>query len=375
MNMMMKNLVLAISALAFGTASVGGQPTSAPAPIAATATNAVGAKIKFATPVHEFGRARSGELVKYTYIFTNTGNQLLILTNVQPQCGCTTAGEWTRQVEPGKTGSIPIQFNSANYNGPVTKQVTVTCNDKSQSTLFLQLKGTVYRPFEINPPYPVLNIPPDTDTASVVVSITNNTDEALSLSEPQINNQAFAAELKTIQSGKGYHLIVSAVPPLKPGVTQGQISLKTSWTNPPVLNVSVSVNVQPALAVIPSHITLPPGPLANAQTPSVTIQNQSTNLVTLSEPAVNVPGVEIQLKEMQPGRSFTALVTFPQGFEIPPGLPVELTVKSSNPRSPLVRVPITQLPRPATPAPRVMNPPAAATPNLPPLPSVPSAPK
>ena len=72
---------------------------------------------------------------------------MLILNNVQPQCGCTTAGEWTKQVEPGKTGSIPIQFNTVGYNGPVFKQVTVTCNVTNQPMLFLQLKGTVYKPY------------------------------------------------------------------------------------------------------------------------------------------------------------------------------------------------------------------------------------
>ena len=365
MNMIMNDLVLAFSALALGTASVGAQPTSAPAPAAVAATNAVGPKIKFATPLYDFVKARSGDAVKYTYIFTNTGDQLLILTNVAPQCGCTAAGDWTRQVEPGKTGNIPIQFNTANYNGPVFKQVTVTCNDKSQSTLFLQLKGTVYKPLEINPQLAVLNIPPDAETASMVVNITNNMDEALTLSAPESNNRAFTSELKTTQPGKGYQLIISAVPPLKPGSTQGQINLKTSWTNQPVLTVSVYANVQPAIVVIPSHITLSPAPLASAQTPSVMIQNNSTNQLTLSEPAVNAQGVETQLKEIQAGRSFNALVTFPQGFEIPSGQQVELTVKSSNPKFPVVRVPITQFPRPAAPAAPV-TPAAVTTPDLPP---------
>jgi copper(I)-binding protein len=374
MNTMMKDLALAFSSLAIGTASVGAQPTPAPAPALAAAAIATGPKIQFATPVHDFGKARSGDPVKYTYIFTNIGDQLLILTNVQPQCGCTAAGEWTRQVEPGKTGNIPIQFNTANYGGMVVKQVTVTCNDKSQPTLFLQLKGTVYKPFEINPQFAVINIPPDAETASIVVNITNNMDEPLSLSAPESNNRAFAAELKTIQPGKGYQLIVSAVPPLNPGTTQGQISFKTSWTNQPVLNVSVYANMQPALVVIPSHITLPPAPLANAQTPSVMIQNNSTHSLTLSEPAVNAQGVEAQIKEMQPGRSFNALVTFPQGFEIAIGQQVELTVKSSHPKFPVVRVPITQMPRPAAPAAPV-KPAGAAAPDLPPVPSMPPVPK
>jgi hypothetical protein len=99
--------------------------------------------------------------------------------------------------------------------------------------------------------------------------------------------------------------------------------MKTSWTNPPVLSVTAHANVQPAITAIPFHISLPVGPLTSPQTSSVMIENRSTNQLTLSEPAVNLPGVEIQIKEVQPGRAFNAFLTFPQGFEITPGQPVD----------------------------------------------------
>jgi hypothetical protein len=102
-------------------------------------TNTAGAKIQFATPVHNFGKIKGGEMVSYTYIFTNLGDRLLEVSNVQASCGCTTAGVWSRQVDPGKTGSIPIQFNSGNFRGDVTKMITVTCNDASQPAVMLQL--------------------------------------------------------------------------------------------------------------------------------------------------------------------------------------------------------------------------------------------
>ena len=361
MNTLKKDLVLAVSIMTVGAATVGARQVQAPpipsAPVAVPAipaaapapTNAPGPKIQFATPLHDFGRMRAGDPVKYTYIFTNTGSALLILNTVQPQCGCTTAGAWTKQVEPGMTGVIPIQFNTAGYNGPVFKQVTVTCNVTNQATLFVQLKGTVYRPYDLIPPMAVLNIPPDAESASGVVTITNNTEEPLVLSKPESNNRAFAVELKTNVLGKGYQLTVSAVPPMPAGSVQGQITLHTSWTNPAVISVPVAANVQPAVMVIPSYITLAAGPLANPVTNSVAIQNNSTNLLQLSEPAVNVPEVTAQIKEMQPGKSFTALVAFPQGFQVPPGQQVELTFKSSNPKYPLLKVPIMQMPRPALP--------------------------
>ena len=348
----LKELALAAAIIGAGTAVVGAQPTSAPpvAPAAPTTTNALGPRIQFATPMYDFGRVKSGEPVKYTYVFTNTGDALLILNSVQPQCGCTAAGEWTKQVEPGKTGSIPIQFNTLGQGGQIFKQVTVMCNVTNQPTLFLQLKGTVYKPYDVIPQFAVLNVPPDAETASVLITVTNNTEEPLVLFSAESNNRMFSAQLVTNQPGKGYQLTVSTLPPLPPGSVQGQINVKTSWTNTPVILITVVVNTQPAVMVIPSSITLAPGPLPNAVTNSVAIQNNSTNLLKLSQPIVNVPGVGAEIKETQPGRSFIAMLAFPQGFQITPGQQVELlSIETSNPKFPLLKVPVMQLPHPPAP--------------------------
>ena len=57
---------------------------------------------------------------------------------------------------------------------------------------------------------------------------------------------------------------------------------------------------------------------------------------------------------------FTALATFPQGFELPPGQPIELKMKSSNPKYPEVKVPIIQQQRRMMRAPFPKRPAAAA---------------
>src|ERR1035441_7803210 len=189
MRIAMKNLACVVGLVMFGAAVAEAQQTSAPPATVTSSTNAVGPRMQFAMPVYDFGKMRAGDPIKYTFVFTNTGDQSLILTAVQPQCGCTTAGEWTKQVEPGQTGSIPIQVNTLGYNGGVVKQVTVTCNVKTQPTLFLQLKGTLYKPIDFSPLMAVINIPPDSEAGSVVVTITNNTDEPLVLASPHSNQR------------------------------------------------------------------------------------------------------------------------------------------------------------------------------------------
>jgi hypothetical protein len=374
MRIAMRNLARVVGLVMFGTAVAGAQQTSAPPATVAASANVLGPKIQFATPIYDFGRVRAGDPIRYTFVFTNTGDRLLILNAVQPQCGCTTAGDWTKQVEPGCTGSIPIQVNTFGYVGQVVKQVTVTCNVANQSVVSLQLKGTLYKPIDFSPLMAIINISPDSEAGSMLVTITNNTEVPLMLSSPESNNHLLSAELATNTPGKGYQLRVSVVPPLPTGSVQVQVNMRTGWTNPAVLTVPVVVSVQPAVVVIPSYVTLPAGALTVALTNSVAIENKSTNVLHLSEPIVNVPGVGAWIKEMRPGLSFIAMLAFPQGFEVTPGQQVVLSVKSSNPKYPVIKVPVMQMPRQVRPPAPMVTPMAApVVPVIPPKPNPQSA--
>jgi hypothetical protein len=314
------------------------------------AAGGAGPRIQFESPTYDFGRAKAGEPVRYTYVFTNTGDQLLEVTEVRPGCGCTTAGDWTRKVEPGKTGTAPIQFNTGNFNGPVLKTINVTCNDPRSTHLTLQLKGTVWRAIEVIPQYAYINnVVADSEPGMITVRILNNEDEPLDVFPPQTSNHSLSAELKTVQPGKEYQVVISTISPLKAGSLQAQVTLKTSSRSTPLISIPVMANVQPSIAVNPGRISLPVAPLANQQSYTVSIINNAKDSLALTEPGINASGVNVQLTEKQPGRAFAAVVTFPQGFEIARGEDVELSIKSSNPGKPVIKVPVQQLPRPTAP--------------------------
>ena len=322
-----------------------GQPLNVATPGAPVAPN--GPKIQFDAAVFDFGRAMSGEIVKHSYYFTNTGNQDLLLSNVQPQCGCTATGEWTRQVKPGQSGVIPIQFNSANYNTPVTKIITVTSNDKTQPMLPLQLKGTVWKPIDVNPQVLVLNLRSEAPYSSGTVHITNSLESPLWLSLPESNNHVFGAELRTNIPGRDYLVIISNNTVLPAGGIQGQITLKTSVTNLPVVSVLAYANMQAALTISPPQIMLPATPIpTNQLIRYITLINNTTNPLTLSDTTINSKDVQIATQTLHAGRYYTITLTFPPDFEVPPGQSVAFSTRTSNPQFELVKVPVYQTPRP-----------------------------
>src|SRR5262245_20732698 len=120
MKFMSHRFLSVLPVLALGTAGVRADNPPAPQPIplqpvpatlapAPTMPQGPSPKIVFLTPSFDFGKARTGDSVKHTLVFTNIGDATLEISNVRPGCGCTTTGEWTKKVEPGKTGTIPIQ--------------------------------------------------------------------------------------------------------------------------------------------------------------------------------------------------------------------------------------------------------------------------
>ena len=100
------------------------------------------AAFSFANRWHDFGDIVQGEKLTHTFAFRNTGKDPLIITAVQPTCGCTVT-EWTRQpIQPGQSGEIAVTFDSKNALNQQIKTVTVISNAAVGSER-LYLRGNV----------------------------------------------------------------------------------------------------------------------------------------------------------------------------------------------------------------------------------------
>jgi hypothetical protein len=73
---------------------------------------------------HDFGVVTSGEKVKYSFKFKNTGKSPLIISNAEASCGCTVP-EYPRE---GGEGTISVVFDSANRTGMQNKLISVYSN-------------------------------------------------------------------------------------------------------------------------------------------------------------------------------------------------------------------------------------------------------
>ena len=92
------------------------------------------AKIMLIEESHDFGKVKQGQVLEYSFKFTNEGDKPLVIESVQPACGCTgaTVGDKTEYAE-GESGEVKITFNTQGRAGHQEKYVTVMTNDTENS--------------------------------------------------------------------------------------------------------------------------------------------------------------------------------------------------------------------------------------------------
>lgn len=114
-------------------------------PKSATQTSDKQAVIEFEKEEHDFGTLLQGEVVSYSFHFTNTGNVPLIISQVTSSCGCTVANYSHDPIAPGKSGVIQATYNSAGHHGFQSRFLTVMSNTiPAKHTL--RIKGKVLTP-------------------------------------------------------------------------------------------------------------------------------------------------------------------------------------------------------------------------------------
>jgi hypothetical protein len=338
-------LLVMVSVCVRATAQAPAAPVPTPAASAAPA-DADGAKIAFDQSVFDFGTSWAGEPVKHVYVVTNTGNAPLEISRVHPSCGCTTAGNYSTNIPPGKTGTISIQFDNSHYSGAVTKTIDVFSNARNSSRAQLTLHGIVKKALEVIPLQAIITAQDDaTVPATATVKIVNNRDVPVTISDPVSANKKYIPELKTIKPGREYELTISIEPPYTSPNAPGTIALKTTIPEQPLLTVTAITSIQKSVQVSPAQIVVGP-PTDHWTTNRVFIRGNGVTHLTLEEPQSSDSRLDVKLVALGTPNLYNLIVAIPPNYGIPNGEHVTATLKSNHPRYPVITVPIVQSLRP-----------------------------
>jgi hypothetical protein len=90
----------------------------------------------------DYGEMAQGDDGTKYFVFTNTGNEPLIISNVRSSCGCTVPTYDKSPIAPGDESIIEVKYDTKRV-GPFRKTITLFTNVPDQKVVVLRIKGNV----------------------------------------------------------------------------------------------------------------------------------------------------------------------------------------------------------------------------------------
>lgn len=91
-----------------------------------------------------FGFVKKGEVVTLEFIFENTGNQPLIISDIKVECSCTSVEYPKQPIAPGQKDKIIVKFNTTSTYDRQDRTLEIISNSKNNPQK-IRFKGVVLK--------------------------------------------------------------------------------------------------------------------------------------------------------------------------------------------------------------------------------------
>lgn len=149
----------------------------------------------------ELGTIYQGDIKTIHLVVSNTGNQPLVISRIETSCGCTSAKSSIPTIVPGASDTITVSFNSAGFDGKITKSVTIQSNDPSKPFVDAMFTGNVTAELELVPKMQIVNLGAAIvgSKSTVTVLLRNNSQEPLTIKGVSFADTNVTVQLPTKQ--------------------------------------------------------------------------------------------------------------------------------------------------------------------------------
>ena len=106
------------------------------------------AEISFEKTIINYGVIDKGSDGVREFIFTNTGDAPLVISEVKSSCGCTIPEKPEKPILPGESDKIQVKYDTQRV-GLIRKSISVTSNASNPSVI-LKITGEVINDNNIN---------------------------------------------------------------------------------------------------------------------------------------------------------------------------------------------------------------------------------
>lgn len=168
----MKKLLISAICMAFALSSTMGQ-------------SSVKEEMLFDKTLHDYGSIVFGSDGNCEFVFKNSSNKPIVLTDVKSSCGCSVP-TWSKEpIKPGDSSSIKVQYNTQ-LPGVFNKTITVYSNAKN-SPVRLSIMG------KVQAQHGDVKQPPKSQTKGVALENDVNNLQSLQVIEQQTGSSVRGA--------------------------------------------------------------------------------------------------------------------------------------------------------------------------------------
>lgn len=170
-----------------------------------------GGSLTFPEKLKELKAAADVTELVVDFPFTNQTDKPIEIKKFDAECSCMSAGVSGGKLryEPGESGVIRGKFDMANFFGTVEKQISVWVEDDRENAPSIRLTVKVEIPEVVKLEPKTLSWTIGEEGKPKTVTVTVEGSEPVHVKSVTNSNAAFRHELKTLEDGKRYEVVIT----------------------------------------------------------------------------------------------------------------------------------------------------------------------
>lgn len=326
-------------------------PTTGTAVATETAgAETVGPQAVVVETLFDAGRVAKGEEIVHDFVIRNEGDAPLHITDVRPACGCTVA-DYDETIPPGESGKVHAVLDTSTENGGISKGITVLTDDPETPRVVLTIRAVVEPLVYVRPGYARF-IQPKHSEPGVVEQIvfTDNFEglQILGIESPypflEVTTRP-ATEEERQEKGVGKQWVIRLTLDYEAapiGALADYVTAKVNHPQQKSVKIPVSGFVRPMVVPTPDEAVFSEVEVTEDEPAFgvIILKNYAVQDLDISVKGVDVPGVDLDIEEVRPGREFRLRVTLTAGA--PKGaFAGTIRLETDHPKKPTIEIPIS----------------------------------
>lgn len=167
--------------------------------------------LEFTETLKEVDAGADATLVTTEFSFTNKGDKPASITKSDPGCSCLKVeiSGGKLKYAPGESGIVRTTFEMGNFSGTVDKMVALWIDDDPADNPSTRLTVRVHIPVLVGVEPKTLKWDLGAKADSQVIRIQMAEGKPIHVTGVTSSSESFACELKTVEEGKKYDLVVT----------------------------------------------------------------------------------------------------------------------------------------------------------------------